>query len=70
MMLVEVALRAGGETDDLVCIGDTNSYPFICCVRLWDITAGSPGRQLAFGLHQLRSSTCPTVAKTLRHQRQ
>ena len=66
-MLVEVSLRAGGETDDFVCIGDTNSYLF--CVLLRDITAGSPGRQLAFRLHQLRPSTCPAVAKTLRHQK-
>ena len=45
-MSLEVAPRDGGETNDLVCIGDTNSYPFVCCVRLWDISAGSPGRLL------------------------
>ena len=30
----------------LRCIGDTNIYPFVCCVRLWNITAGRPGRHL------------------------
>ena len=34
-LLVEMAPRAGGGTDVFVCIGDTNSYPSECCVRLW-----------------------------------
>ena len=66
MMLVEVAPRAGGETDDFVCIGDTNSYPFVCCVRLWDITAGSPGRRLESRL--MKCLPRPAPRPLLRYQ--
>ena len=64
VMLVEVAPRPGGETDDFVCIDDTNSYPFECCVCLWDITVGSPRRQLESRLMMVCQHLQPPVYST------